>query len=1059
LFLVAMPCFAGERIIVEFTSPPRARTPVSLRSSAQSAPPFERFRADLKRIRTPETASGEVAAAAETADLEQEYSRAFSGAALTVTPAQRVAIEKLPYVLRVHPDLPVTAFDVEPGVAAIAADEVWRRLGSRGAGITVAVLDTGVDYGHPALGGGFGAGFKVTGGRDFVNKDDDPMDDHGHGTHVAGIVAANSAELTGVAPDASLIAYKVLNNQGTGWSSDILAAIEWTVDPNRDGDFSDRVDVANMSLGSAGHADDALSRAVDNAVSAGVVFVVATGNSGGFQSVSSPATADKAISVGAVDAHGALPSFTSKGPVAPRYGIKPDVVAPGVDVRSAKPGGGMLGATGTSMAAPHVAGAAALLRALHPEWTPAEVKSALVTTAVAVSADAMTAGAGRIDAFRAATITTRMLPEQLAFGIIDGNAEVWTGTRKTTITNRGTAAQTYEVSAAGARDGIELGVTPATVTLAPGESAEVALTVTVRNALVPYAAAGSLAYSGSVEVRSASDTLRVPWAIVKAARMRVSYADEEANARVFLGGPSGTPTLLPSLGRNLFEMLLPPARYSVVVVTFAEVNPYRETTMVIRDEFVGGGERVLELSPADAPYRLTFAADDETGRSLRDAETGVECIPFRHLQYETQSSGSNGLDLLYSTGTWRVVTAYPPHIRTSAIPDGYTVFGGDICGNAERTKIYALEYPTIVGVSGDVTRHAGGAALHGRQMRLLLPPTTDGRRSLGFTGRFMHWATAAHVPGLYLDWPSPEWNGTMFLSRNTDPDLALQAEVEVDTDHGWMRTHPLRVIDGGVASFSSWTPSPTTFVATPADPLEFGLGPATPHLVFAGGGNSALAQAYFTGPLDEAVGTTTPPWFRLFDREGTEPRQEGEAQLTVDDLSRPARLEIEAFPGQGPPELGARTLLSARFGGPQADRLPPTLTSAAVLNARSQPANRLGHGETARLRFSAIDAAQDAAPGRVKLDATKAWIRPTGGAQWIALPVAVRDEDFVDPNVAAREPVGTIFESSLSAIANEEGLFDLRITVEDASGNATETTFIAVFEVAPSQARRRSVRH
>ena len=148
------------RIIVEFTALPRARVPVSPRSAAQSAPPFERFRDDLKRIETTNGAD----TPGNAVEFRQEYSRAFSGVALSMTPSQRAAVEQLPYVLRVHPDLPVTATALEPGVTVIGADQVWRRLGSRGAGVTVAVLDTGVDYRHPALGEGFGPGFKVIGG-------------------------------------------------------------------------------------------------------------------------------------------------------------------------------------------------------------------------------------------------------------------------------------------------------------------------------------------------------------------------------------------------------------------------------------------------------------------------------------------------------------------------------------------------------------------------------------------------------------------------------------------------------------------------------------------------------------------------------------------------------------------------------------------------------------------------------------------------------------------------------------------------------------------------------
>jgi minor extracellular serine protease Vpr len=140
---------------------------------------------------------------------------------------------------------------------------------------------------------------KFAGGYDFVNYDSDPMDDQGHGTHVAGIVAANG-NVTGVAPDARIVAYKVLDEGGSGTDEDIIAAIEMTVDPNQDGDTSDHWDIISMSLGGSGDPFDAMSQAVDNAVDAGVVVVVAAGNSGPDSgTVDSPGCARKAITVGA----------------------------------------------------------------------------------------------------------------------------------------------------------------------------------------------------------------------------------------------------------------------------------------------------------------------------------------------------------------------------------------------------------------------------------------------------------------------------------------------------------------------------------------------------------------------------------------------------------------------------------------------------------------------------------------------------------------------------------------------------------------------------------------
>jgi hypothetical protein len=564
-----------------------------------------------------------------------------------------------------------------------------------------------------------------------------------------------------------------------------------------------------------------------------------------------------------------------------------------------------------------------------------------------------------------------------------------------------------------------------------------------------------------VEVRSANDAVRVPWAFVKAARMRVRYTDDEAEARVFYGGPGTNGIVFPSIGRNLFEMLVPPGTYSLVVMTFAEVEPRHETTMIVRDAQFIEGEQEFDLTPADAPYRLTFAANDELGRPLRREGSGAECLPFRYLLFHTQAFGMRGFDLIYSTGTWREVNAYPPDIRTSSITDRYSFFSGEVCLDAAQSKFYVLEYPVIRGVNGDVTREAGGGDLRGQAARLVFPPASDGLRSLGLAARFVDAATATLVPGFYLDrWPSPEWNGTVFLSRRTDPDLALQGFFEAQTDQAWLATHPLRLVDGGVASFSSWVPSPTTFVASPADRIDFGLGPVIPKLVVTGAGNGAEVQASFAGPLDETIVPAKPATFRLFNRDGRFQRAEETDRFTVDDLTTTIRVELEAFrPPGGEPREG-RTFLKALFGGARADRFPPTLTSLSVLDARSQPVNRLVRGLPARLRFSAIDAVEGSAtPGRVKPDATGVWVRPAATGLWRRIPVTVHDDDFEDPAVSGRDPAGTIFECSLSEVAATEGVFDLRILVEDASANATETTFTEAFEVTAGQPRTRAVRH
>ncbi len=359
-------------VIVEFREPP------SLLAAAEHRPLYagyaNRFAGFSQDLATAGVALG-------AARVGRTYSRVFFGLSISLPGRQLHLVEQLGYVKRVH-RAKIFSADLMGALAQIRVPEVRTTFGVNGDGVRVGILDSGIDYSHPALGGGFGPGFKVAGGYDFVNGDPDPMDDYGHGTHVAGIVAADGGGVKGVAPKARLYAFKVLDQFGRGKEEDIIAAIEQCVDPNQDGDLSDRLQVVNMSLGASfGSPDDAISTAVDNATALGITFCVAAGNNGrytpvqgketnyyftGMETVGSPGLARRAITVGAVDSLDQRASFSSQGPSSHTFAVKPDVLAPGVDIVSLQRGGGTIPLSGTSMATPMVSGIAALLLEQYP---------------------------------------------------------------------------------------------------------------------------------------------------------------------------------------------------------------------------------------------------------------------------------------------------------------------------------------------------------------------------------------------------------------------------------------------------------------------------------------------------------------------------------------------------------------------------------------------------------------------------------------------------------------------------------------------------------------------
>ncbi|MEV6109920.1 S8 family serine peptidase [Streptomyces sp. NPDC051940] len=283
--------------------------------------------------------------------------------------------------------------DLAQSVPQIGAPAAWAK-GYDGTGTKVAVLDTGIDATHPDLTDA------VAAERSFV-PGESPDDGHGHGTHVASTIAGSGAASggtkKGVAPGAKLYVGKVLANDGGGTESGVIAGMEWARDQG--------VDVVSMSIGTSGGSDgsDPVSRAVEElSANGGPLFVVAAGNNYATGTIGSPGAAASALTVGAVSKADARAEFSSQGPLPRTYALKPDVSAPGVAISAAAahPAAGASmyqSMSGTSMATPHVAGAAAILRQRHPDWDAARIKNALMTTSKKLAYTPLQQGNGRVD--------------------------------------------------------------------------------------------------------------------------------------------------------------------------------------------------------------------------------------------------------------------------------------------------------------------------------------------------------------------------------------------------------------------------------------------------------------------------------------------------------------------------------------------------------------------------------------------------------------------------------------------------------------------------------------
>lgn len=260
------------------------------------------------------------------------------------------------------------------GIQRVNAPQAWNF--TQGAGVKVAVVDTGINYKHEDLSGNYISGYNA------VDTSKTALDDQGHGTHVAGTIAAlsNGKGVVGVAPRAKLYAVKVLGADGSGSYSSIIKGIEWAA--------KNKMNVINMSLGGGGYMSS-MHEAVKAAVKAGVTVVCAAGNDSG--AVNYPAKYPEAIAVSASNSSDQIAYFSSRG-------AELDVIAPGVDIYSTSISGGYQNMSGTSMACPHVAGLAALAVSAGYK-TPAEVRAALKKAAVPLTGlTANEQGAGLVNA-------------------------------------------------------------------------------------------------------------------------------------------------------------------------------------------------------------------------------------------------------------------------------------------------------------------------------------------------------------------------------------------------------------------------------------------------------------------------------------------------------------------------------------------------------------------------------------------------------------------------------------------------------------------------------------
>ncbi|MFE5914976.1 S8 family serine peptidase [Streptomyces wedmorensis] len=550
----------------------------------------------------------------------------------------------------------VRADALDRNLTQIGADTAWQ-AGRTGKGVKVAVLDTGADQTHPDLAG------RISEAKDFSGSGS-TSDKQGHGTHVAATVAGSGAGApglrTGVAPDADLIVGKVLGDDGSGSDSQVIAGMEWAV--------AQGAKVVNMSLGSGPtNGQDPVTQALESlATSSGTLFVVSAGNNGpNISTVSAPSIAPHALSVAAVDFTGSTASFSSRGPSF-NGTVKPEIAAPGVNVVAARATGTNIGTvqsdpaytalSGTSMAAPHIAGAAALLAQEHPDWTPDQLKHTLMGTATAPQSNQTLhdVGTGVVNLPAALKQTVVADTGAVDFGRLglDDN----TATRTVKLTNTATTSTTLDLTGTLATPGTTppaglLRLSASTVTLQPGESADVTLTVDATG--TPTGT-----YSGSLTARSADgQALRVPLLLDRAQTLRITTLDragKPAPAQIsLLNADSGASMNAEVRAEGTRDLRVPEGRYMGLASIAMTVDGVRQIAIVSADLATDAKEIVFDARKArrwtasmqGVATRPEFMAGN-LARTTDDGRFGI-----RHSMLAGGAYGAFPRDALWITPT------------------------------------------------------------------------------------------------------------------------------------------------------------------------------------------------------------------------------------------------------------------------------------------------------------------------------------------------------------------------------------------------------------------------
>ncbi|HEX3581333.1 MAG TPA: S8 family serine peptidase, partial [Thermoanaerobaculia bacterium] len=795
-----------------------------------------------------------------------------------------------------------------------------------------------------------------------------------------------------------------------------------------------------------GGPDDPQSIAVDNAVAAGVVMCVAAGNAGGFASIGTPGSARDAVTVGAIQDDGTMTTFSSRGPVPHTLDFKPDVVAPGYQVLSSWPGGTTRSLSGTSMATPHVAGVAALLKALHPNWSAHDIKAALIASATKLPGLANERGAGRADAALAGSETVFATGPGISFGIDSSADGTYSSDRTYTITNRSSADVHFTSSFTSKTSGISVNVSPAQFTVAHGGSQTVTVHADASNSSLAFPDGhvyeGEITFTGD----GGKSPLHVPWLLVRSARLTLTYGSLATLPTATT--PDGTSASFSIFADDGAEMYtLPGKTWEIFFAGYDPSLTYSPLRFLLMQNQAVSGDTSVALSAADAPYAVALNARDENGVAL--SSFPEEGSLSRHLVY---------LRFDHAGKAAYFYIGRPGLFYTSKLP-GYGVTPYQAYYDAVKMRFFQVRYDPIDGSAINSSMALEKGLADYRHAKVGWKHSAADETALTICERMMLVSGTILIPwtGYCADRPLSETVSADYYATPPADDTPFALFLSSPTK----TAAPLRPTGDGMTLSDDLAPGPLSFALAGDNEASIGIGPLRPYSLLRA--ITSENGGYIAGALDEgqAALLNGMDW-QVYDDHGVL-LANGTSPAVLDrSISLPLNGRVhasrEGFYVDG---HYARFDADMMIGPHLYDTAPPSIGSLRLLDSGGNAVEHIGNGDPATLRFTVGDVQGPTAIAAPRSDVTAVSYRIHGTAAWQPLTNVVESTDAGTTFNHDYTRPGDVNRVDLAAAtAHPNSLIDLQITIGDVAGNRLVWTQSPAFVVGdvPVPEKRRAVR-